>query len=284
MPSGSPGSTGARAVQSDTTETPGVSSRNPTARWREHRKRTGSRQRRHLVRHKAGRDSGGARADAVRWASWTVYTTDDGLIHHRIYGIDQTPDGVIWVGTNGGLGRFNPVSGQWSSFLPSPDLELPAQKIRTLSATHDVWIGQAVWDGGAAYLDGDSFNGFSAADGLASDAVWEIFQSRDGTVWAGTAQGLSRYDGTTWISYTDRLAVLFPYGCEALGKRRTARSGCVEARVHASCATSLIGMLLGRASRHRWTASPRWVASTSSGLETTPGMTHLTAKSAISSG
>ena len=60
-----------------------------------------------------------------------------------------------------------------------------------------------MWDGGAAYLDGDSFNGFSAADGLASDAVWEIFQSRDGTVWAGTAQGLSRYDGTTWISYTD---------------------------------------------------------------------------------
>ncbi len=150
---------------------------------------------------KAGSDSGVLMRFNGR--TWTVYTIDDGLIHDRIYGIDQTPDGIIWIGTTRGLGRFDPDSGQWSSFLPHPESSPANQKVRTLSATRDVWIGQAARDGGAAYLDGQAFSWFTTEDGLADDGVWEIFQSRDGTVWAGTNQGLSRYDGTVWTSYTD---------------------------------------------------------------------------------
>ena len=135
--------------------------------------------------------------------SWTVYTTADGLLHDRIYDIGQTPDGVVWFGTFRGLGRFDPDQNQWAGYLPHPESGAPAQKVRTLSATRSVWIGQAAPDGGAAYFDGKSFDWFSIKDGLASDGVWEIFESRDGTVWTGTLQGLSRYDGLTWTSYSD---------------------------------------------------------------------------------
>ena len=135
--------------------------------------------------------------------SWTVYTTADGLLHDRIYDIGQTPDGVVWFGTFRGLGRFDPDQNQWAGYLPHPESGAPAQKVRTLSATRSVWIGQAAPDAGAAYFDGKSFDWFSIKDGLASDGVWEIFESRDGTVWTGTLQGLSRYDGLTWTSYSD---------------------------------------------------------------------------------
>jgi len=42
---------------------------------------------------------------------------------------------------------------------------------------------------------------FTTADGLASDTVTAIYQSRDGALWFGTTQGLSRYDGE-WKTYT----------------------------------------------------------------------------------
>lgn len=42
---------------------------------------------------------------------------------------------------------------------------------------------------------------FTTADGLASGTVTAIFQAQDGTLWFGTTQGLSRYNGE-WESYT----------------------------------------------------------------------------------
>jgi len=42
---------------------------------------------------------------------------------------------------------------------------------------------------------------FTTADGLASDTVTAIYQTQDGTLWFGTMQGVSRYNGE-WETYT----------------------------------------------------------------------------------
>jgi ligand-binding sensor domain-containing protein len=39
---------------------------------------------------------------------WQSYTTADGLAHHYVRSIHVTPEGVVWVGTEGGLSRFVP--------------------------------------------------------------------------------------------------------------------------------------------------------------------------------
>jgi ligand-binding sensor domain-containing protein len=39
---------------------------------------------------------------------WQSYTPDDGLVHRLVRSIHVTPEGVVWVGTEGGLSRFVP--------------------------------------------------------------------------------------------------------------------------------------------------------------------------------
>jgi ligand-binding sensor domain-containing protein/signal transduction histidine kinase len=44
---------------------------------------------------------------------------------------------------------------------------------------------------------------YTETDGLAQNSVYSVYQSRDGTVWAGTlSRGVSRFDGRRFITYT----------------------------------------------------------------------------------
>jgi ligand-binding sensor domain-containing protein/tRNA A-37 threonylcarbamoyl transferase component Bud32 len=40
--------------------------------------------------------------------TWQLFTTDDGLINNRVQAIYVTSDGVLWVGTEGGVSRYVP--------------------------------------------------------------------------------------------------------------------------------------------------------------------------------
>ena len=148
-----------------------------------------------------GTKASGASVGVVRYdgRDWTVYSLADGLLHGRIYRLAEGSNGHVWVGTFFGLNRFD---GQvWTSHLTPDQGAGQFQKIRALSTTIDVWTGNGGPDGGAAIYDGQNWTRFTTDDGLPHDGVWAIYQSRDGTVWAGTPAGLSRYDETGWSSY-----------------------------------------------------------------------------------
>ncbi len=40
--------------------------------------------------------------------TWEIFTTDDGLVHMTVRAIYVTPEGVVWVGTEGGVSRYVP--------------------------------------------------------------------------------------------------------------------------------------------------------------------------------
>jgi ligand-binding sensor domain-containing protein/tRNA A-37 threonylcarbamoyl transferase component Bud32 len=40
--------------------------------------------------------------------TWQIFTTEDGLVHQEVRTIYITPEGVVWVGTPGGISRFVP--------------------------------------------------------------------------------------------------------------------------------------------------------------------------------
>ena len=104
--------------------------------------------------------------------TWTTYTTEDGLSRNQTSAMVQTRDGAMWFGTADGISRFNP------------------------SATER----QAAW------------TTYRTEDGLASNrASWAsgLYQTRDGTLWAGFGSfsdttdlrsGISRFDGQTWTT------------------------------------------------------------------------------------
>jgi ligand-binding sensor domain-containing protein/signal transduction histidine kinase len=69
----------------------------------------------------------------------------------------------------------------------------------------ELWVGRQ--RGGLTRLqysdDSTKIQTYTETDGLAQNSVYSVYQSRDGTVWAGTlSRGVSRFDGRRFITYT----------------------------------------------------------------------------------
>lgn len=71
--------------------------------------------------------------------NWTVYTTDDGLVHDFVQAITGDKNGKIWFGTKGGISVFD--GSKWISY--TTDDGLASNNILSLATDHDgiVWIG-----------------------------------------------------------------------------------------------------------------------------------------------
>jgi signal transduction histidine kinase/ligand-binding sensor domain-containing protein len=69
----------------------------------------------------------------------------------------------------------------------------------------ELWVGRQHGGLSSIRLDGDSaaVKTYTRADGLAQDSVYSVYETRDGTVWAGTLSGgVSRLQKGTFANYT----------------------------------------------------------------------------------
>lgn len=124
-----------------------------------------------------------------------VWEKEQGLPHGSLMAILQTRDGYLWLGTHGGLVRFDGVS-----FV----LFLKDQHVVSLLEDRDgaLWIG--TWGNGLARYRDERFVVFTAKDGLAGDVVRCLYQTRDGALWIGTNDGLTRFKDGAFLGYTTR--------------------------------------------------------------------------------
>jgi signal transduction histidine kinase/ligand-binding sensor domain-containing protein len=117
----------------------------------------------------------------------------------QINDIAQTPDGSLWLGSGEGLYRFD---GFTFERVRSIDAQTPAPtEIFCLLATSngDLWIGTTL--NGAILLRNGEVKRFPKFEGLPlNTTVWSLAKDLDGTIWAGTALGLQRFDGSQWRS------------------------------------------------------------------------------------
>ncbi len=120
----------------------------------------------------------------------------------------------LWIGTDYGLNRYNPASGQFSHFKHQPSNLASISDNTVLSLFEDseknLWIG--TWNGGLNRYDSQTqtFEHFkhNSADpnSLSSNTIRAIEQDSLGNLWIGTFTGLNRlqsnFDGSSrFISY-----------------------------------------------------------------------------------
>src|SRR5882672_12274342 len=111
-----------------------------------------------------------------------VWRTQDGLPESRIRAIAQTPDGYLWIGTPGGLARFDGVRFVVYSRFNTPSIS--DENIRSLAVARDGSLWIATDGGGLLHYQGGSFRSYGSADGLANEFVSGVLEDRRGDVWA----------------------------------------------------------------------------------------------------
>ncbi|HEU5077970.1 MAG TPA: two-component regulator propeller domain-containing protein [Opitutaceae bacterium] len=117
----------------------------------------------------------------------TIWQTEDGLPQNSVTSIAQTRDGYIWIGTYGGLARFDGV--RFKTFDNSETPQLQDNRIVSLhlDGQDQLWIGH---DSGrlTRYAKGE-FSSVPLANRVAEPKIIAISSEKDGAVWALTESG-----------------------------------------------------------------------------------------------
>jgi signal transduction histidine kinase/ligand-binding sensor domain-containing protein len=134
--------------------------------------------------------------------SLTSWGPTDGLPASEVLAIAQDRDGFLWLGTNGGLVRFD---GTRFILQPGPAVD---RSVRALVITRDgeLWAGLGENGGALRYrIDGGGrltlLDEHGPASGLAVGATRALVEDVDGAVWLGHLGGLFRHDAGTWTRW-----------------------------------------------------------------------------------
>ena len=136
-------------------------------------------------------------ADSLDGYIRRVWQAPDGLPEQTVQAFAQTPDGYLWVGTTGGLLRFDGVHFTVFNRQNTPALE--ENSVFCLKVTQDgtLWIGTE--GGGVVSYAGGQFRAWPGNGGAHNDFVRVLSEDPDGALWAGTDNGLLRLSGGRFL-------------------------------------------------------------------------------------
>ena len=139
----------------------------------------------------------------------TNYTTADGLISDFVECIDVDVNDNIWFGTSVGAQGFNPSSFSWETYnLAGPLSGMVSENIKEIKLTkypqtlgqEQFWIGT---DFGVQVPNSNpSWITYNNTNGLIGNQVKSIDEDENGGIWIGTNQGVSYFNGNSWVSYS----------------------------------------------------------------------------------
>jgi diguanylate cyclase (GGDEF)-like protein len=124
----------------------------------------------------------------------------DSLIDDRIKSLTRGPEGVIWVGTEGGVDRLTSGSRSFAHCPAVPGEHPSSQQVLSLYVDPSGAVWQGVPDSGLVRRDSNGkitghFRHLAGTpDSLANDNVRAILQDSDGHLWVGTEAGLDMLD------------------------------------------------------------------------------------------
>ncbi len=120
-----------------------------------------------------------------------LWQTQDGLPEQTVQAFAQTSDHYLWIGTTGGLLRFDGARFRLFDRNNTPQLSENSVFALLVSRDGSLWIGTE--GGGLVRYQHGEFRAYGAGDGLSDEFVRALFEDRGGTIWVGTDNGLLRF-------------------------------------------------------------------------------------------
>ncbi|MEW6324758.1 MAG: two-component regulator propeller domain-containing protein [Nitrospirota bacterium] len=136
-----------------------------------------------------------------------TYTVADGLADKWVYSMALDREGIFWFGTEAGVSRFDRKTSQWKTYTHQDGLGADVAPDETTAALfpkgttpHSSGEGESAYGSSAGrhHMDLEKQN-----IGPNPNFIISALVDRQDRKWFGTwGGGLTRYDGTTWTTYT----------------------------------------------------------------------------------
>jgi ligand-binding sensor domain-containing protein/signal transduction histidine kinase len=122
--------------------------------------------------------------------SYTIHTwqSPDGLPEETVQSFAQTPDGYLWVGTSGGLLRFD--GARFNLFASENTPAFTENSVFCLKATRDGRLLIGTDGGGLIELRNGVFRSLPDENGQTAGFIRAIEQDHTGLIWVATDDGL----------------------------------------------------------------------------------------------
>ena len=139
----------------------------------------------------------------------TNYTTADGLLDNFVECIDIDVNDNVWFGTSLGVQGFNQSVFSWETYnLTGPLSGMVSENIKEIKLTKNpqivgqeqLWIGTDF--GAQVPASNPSWVTYDNTNGLVGNQVKSIDEDETGGIWIGTSQGVSYFNGNSWVSYS----------------------------------------------------------------------------------
>lgn len=133
--------------------------------------------------------------------TWRCYTSLDGLVNEKIFAIEQTSEGTLWLATMGGVSCFD--GERFTNYTVRDGL--PHNWMSAIHRDEDdtLWFGTAsgLLRYNPPYGEGGFIN-FTPEDGLPNEWIEALHRTPDGLLWIGTGGGLACFDGKRFTAFT----------------------------------------------------------------------------------
>lgn len=147
-----------------------------------------------------------------------VWQSQDGLPEANVQALAQTPDGYLWVGTTGGLARFDGEKFTVFNRQTTPAFTVDGIASLLVAKNGALWIG--TFGGGLVCYHNGDFRHFPTGHGFTLGFVRSIVEDDRGTLFVGTYGGLFRMDAGRMIRYTSSISQLKDSSIFAMVKDR----------------------------------------------------------------
>jgi ligand-binding sensor domain-containing protein len=118
---------------------------------------------------------------------------------NNIHSLAFASDGSLWVGTGGGVVRWDLATDTHIRYSTADGLASDDVTDLAFAPDGTLWVATR---GGVSHFDDTSWTSYTEADGLISNIAYAIAVAADGSAWVGTQNGVSHFDGVVWTSYT----------------------------------------------------------------------------------
>jgi ligand-binding sensor domain-containing protein len=134
------------------------------------------------------------------WQRFGIWRQADGLPQESVFALLQSRDGYLWMGTKGGLTRFDGV--RFTTFDDRDPRQLHDNEVWSIAEAKDGSIWAATYGGGVSRYQNGDFTVYTSARGLVSDYAAVVAADTEGGMWVGTDRGVTHIQDGKLTSFT----------------------------------------------------------------------------------